>query len=287
LKARILEARDRAFGAAGAEGVTRLAQAVRPPLAPFPARTAEVGRNFTTLTAGVPMVWIAPGTFLMSNPQGSDDDTRVTLSRGYWLGRTEVTQAQWQSVMENLPRPSLFRGSDRPVERVPWVSAMEFCRKLDEQERAAGRLPDNYEYSLPTEAQWEYACRAGTTGSFAGELETLAWLRVNSEAQSHPVAQKQPNAWGLYDMHGNVWEWCVDGYQGYPGGAVTDWRGDYLAPSAATFRIVRGGSWSSTAGECRSGYRAWDPLNSRNGAVGFRLALVPRGNSTEPAKPVR
>ena len=240
------------------------------------SRHAEPGKNFTTETADVPMIWIAPGSFMMSNTQGSDDDTFVTLTRGYWLGRTEVTQEQWQSVMENVPVPSFFKGSDRPVERVSWVLAMEFCHKLSERERAAGRVPEGYDYTLPTEAQWEYACRAGTTGSFAGELADLAWFERNSDRQTHPVAQKQPNAWGLYDMHGNVWEWCADGYGGYPGGRADDPMNDYTGPSAGSSRILRGGGWNSSVGECRSGYRIWQSLNAGGG---FRLALTPRRDS--------
>jgi len=233
------------------------------------------GQDFTVATAEIAMIWINPGTFLLSDPMGSDDDTQVTLTRGYWLGRTEVTQEQWQTLMEHLPSPSYFKGSDRPVERVAWVSAMEFCRKLTERERAEGRLPAGYEYTLPTEAQWEYACRAGTTGPHAGNLDDLAWFGANSGQQTHPVAQKQPNAWGLHDMHGNVWEWCADGYNGYAGGSATDPFTAYDGPSAATHRMVRGGAWGNTAGQCRSSHRYWIMLNFVNAGSGFRVALAP------------
>ncbi len=253
---------------------TLLRSTAEPPPA-IANRVAEPGRNFTTGTAEVPMIWIAPGTFFMSDPLGSDDDTWVTLSRGYWLGRTEVTQEQWQAVMENLPSPSFFRGSDRPVDRVSWTSAMEFCRKVTERERAAGRVPAGYEYTLPTEAQWEYACRAGTTGPFAGELAAMAWFGANSDKQTHPVAQKQPNAWGLYDMHGNVAEWCADGYGGYPGGHVTDPINAYDGPAAAMTRIVRGGAFNATVGECRSAMRYRYMMSYAMAGVGFRLALAP------------
>jgi formylglycine-generating enzyme required for sulfatase activity len=134
------------------------------------------------------MIWIAPGTFLMSSTHGAGDDTLVTLTRGYWLGQTEVTQGQWQAVIDRVPVPSFFKGSDRPVEQVGWNLVMEFCLKLTERERAAGRLPEGYTYTLPTEAQWEYACRAGTTGKYAGEIEAMAWYDTNSGAQTHPVA---------------------------------------------------------------------------------------------------
>jgi formylglycine-generating enzyme required for sulfatase activity len=238
-------------------------------------RSADPGRDFSLETPELALIWINPGTFLMSNPQDSDDDTVVTLSRGYWLGRTEVTQEQWQTLMEHLPSPSQFRGSDRPVERVAWVSAMEFCRKLTDRERAAGRLPAGYEYTLPTEAQWEYACRAGTTGPFAGDLDAMAWFAPNGDRQTHPVAQKQPNAWGLYDMHGNVWEWCADGYGGYPGGHVTDPMSAYDGPSAAMTRIIRGGGWGNFSGQCRSSYRGRMFMNYADSGTGFRIALAP------------
>ncbi len=248
---------------------------------------AEPGRNFTCETAGIPLVWIAGGSFWMSSTHGSDDGTLATLSRGYWLGQTEVTQEEWQVLMEHIPAPSLFKGSDRPVERVSWVSAMEFCRKLNERERAGGRLPTGYEYTLPTEAQWEFACRAGTTTSFAGDVEAMAWHWANGGRQTHSVAQKQPNAWGLYDMHGNVYEWCADGYGGYVGGRAIDPRGDPQSPSSGTFRIARGGSWTTSVGMCRAGNRYWYSLNYSGPGVGFRLALAPEAGPVAGAKPGR
>lgn len=236
---------------------------------------ADPGRDFTCPTAEIPLIWIAPGTFLMSNPQGSDDDTLVTLTRGYWLGRTEVTQEQWQTVMEHVPAPSYFKGSDRPVERVTWTSAMEFGKRLTDRERSAGRLPAGYEYTLPTEAQWEFACRAGTTGPHAGDLMAMAWFGYHGGRQTHPVAQKQPNAWGFYDMHGNVWEWCLDGYNGYPGGHVTDFFNNYDGPSAAMARIIRGGAYGNSAGQCRSAHRYSQMMTFTGPGSGFRIALAP------------
>jgi formylglycine-generating enzyme required for sulfatase activity len=236
---------------------------------------AEPGRDFVTITARVNMIWIRPGTFLMSATHGSDDDTWVTHTRGYWLGQTEVTQEQWQAMVEENPFPSHFKGSDRPVEWVSWVSAMEFCRRVNERERAEGRLPEGYEYTLPTEAQWEYACRAGTTGSFAGDVDALAWHAGNSGQQSHPVAQKPPNAWGFYDLHGNVWEWCRDSYGGYPGGHVLDPRRDEIGSDSGSPCVIRGGAWGNAPGTCRSAFRAKQGLNYTGASVGFRLALAP------------
>ncbi len=228
------------------------------------------GQDFTLGQPAMPLIWIAPGTFRMSSTHGAGDDTWVTLTHGYWLGRTEVTQAQWQVVMDRIPVPAFFKGSERPVERISWGAVMEFCVKLTKLEHTAGRLPEGYRYTLPTEAQWEYACRAGTTGKYAGEIDAMAWHGGNSGGQTHPVAQKKPNAWGFYDMHGNVLEWCADWYARYPGGAVSDPTG----PALGQFHIARGGVWNGSAGFCRSGYRYWHPSSIGNEGTGFRLALV-------------
>ena len=166
---------------------------------------------------------------------------------------------------------SYFKGDDRPVEEVSWDDAMAFCRKLTERERAAFRLPEGYAYTLPTEAQWEYACRAGTTGDYAGNLDSMGWYDQNSRRTTHPVGQKQANAWGLFDMHGNVWEWCADWYGNYPGGSVTDPTG---VPSGSD-RVYRGGGWNDTASASHSAYRNGSEPGRREIFRGFRLALAP------------
>lgn len=235
-------------------------------------RAPQPGLNFTIADPALAMIWVAPGSFLMSSTHGAGDDTQVTLTRGYWLGQTEVTQGQWQAVIEAVPLPSFFRGSHRPVEQVAWNLVVDFCRKVSDRERAAGRLPEGFDYTLPTEAQWEFACRAGTKGNHGGEIAAMAWYDANSGGQTHPVAQKKPNAWGFYDMHGNVEEFCADWYRRYPGGSVLDPTG----PSSGQFHVIRGGSYFHSAGFCRSAFRSWFPLsNSR--AVGFRLALAFQG----------
>jgi formylglycine-generating enzyme required for sulfatase activity len=237
------------------------------------------GQNFTVGHPAIAMIWIAPGSFLMSSTQGAGDDTQVTLTHGYWLGQTEVTQSQWQALIERVPLPSYFKGSDRPVEQVSWELAMEYCVRLTERELRAGRLPDGYRYTLPTEAQWEYACRAGNSGIFAGKVEAMAWYDTNSETRTHPVAQKQPNAWALYDMHGNVAEWCADWYAGYKGGAISDPSG----PESGQFRVVRGGHYSTSAGFCRSAYRMFG-ITTIATTVGFRLALTSQLNPATGGK---
>jgi formylglycine-generating enzyme required for sulfatase activity len=223
------------------------------------------------------LVWIAPGAFWMSGVQGTGDDTHVTLTRGFWLGRTEVTQAQWAAVARHLPvyrdtpLPSTFPGLERPVENVSWDMAVQFCQKLTELEAAAGRLPAGHAYDLPTEAQWEYACRAGDEGIRPKALDEIAWYIDNSGGATRPVAKKRANPWGLHDMLGNVDEWCADWYAGYPGGAVKDPAG----PAKGIYRVIRGGSWWAPAGICLPGLRnLWKSSLARE-TLGFRVALVP------------
>lgn len=201
---------------------------------------------------------------------------RVAISQGFWLGRHEVTQGQWTTLMGRNPSAFKELGADAPVEMVSWKDAMEFGRKLTERERAAGRLPAGYVYTLPTEAQWEYACRAGSNLPYAGELESMAWYGAKASGGStHPVGKKAANAWGLFDMHGNVWEWCRDWYaEAYLPGVDGQPVADPLGPPAGAYRVNRGGSWRSSADTCRSAFRHWLAPNDRGNGLGFRLALV-------------
>jgi len=152
---------------------------------------------------------------------------------------------------------------------VSWEEAVDYCRKLTAKQRAEGILPDGWEWRLPTEAEWEYAARAGTTGPRYGELDAIGWYDGNSGNQTHPVSQKTANAWGLYDMIGNVWEWCSDWHGDYPTGNVTDPRG----ASSGYNRVFRGGSWSNGAGGARSANRGGCAPGFRHNLLGFRPAL--------------
>ena len=229
-----------------------------------------VSRAWVAETIGLELVPIPGGTFRMGSEQGHRDErplTQVTL-RDFALGKTEVTQAQWQAVMRS--NPSRFRGGDLPVENVSWDLAMLFCRRLTERARAAGKLPAGFEFTLPTEAQWEYACRAGSTGDAAADPGAMAWYDANSDLQTHPVGIKRANAWGLHDMHGNVLEWCHDWFQdSLPGGRVTEPTG----PAEGSFRIYRGGGWSGDAGNLRYSHRFKIAPDDLYDGLGFRLAL--------------
>ena len=213
---------------------------------------------------------IPAGKFTMGE---GDEAHEVTLTKPFKMGVHEVTQAQYEQVMKN--NPSNFKGADNPVQIVSWEDAVEFCRKLSElpAEKAAGNV-----YRLPTEAQWECACRAGTTTRFSfgddeSDLGDYAWYRDNSGDKTHPVGGKKPNAWGLYDMHANVWEWCQDWYGDYPSGSVTDPTG----PVGGSRRVIRGGCWYYTAGYCRSAIRYGYEPSYLSTNRGFRVSLSPSG----------
>ena len=235
------------------------------PSAKLPRQAGEV--KTLTLPGGAEMRfrWCPAGTFTMGSPESEDgrdgDETQhqVTLTRGFWLGETPVTQKQWKSVMGD--NPSVFKGANLPVEEVSWNDCQEFIQKVNAALNCGARLP--------TEAEWEYACRAGTSGAYGGtgELDELGWYDKNSGDKTHPVGQKKPNAWGLYDMHGNVWEWCSDWYGDYPSGSVTDPTG----PSSGSSRVLRGGSWGCNARDCRSASRGRDYPGFRDYYGGFRL----------------
>ncbi len=213
---------------------------------------------------------IPAGTFTMGE---GDDAHQVTLTKPFRIGVHEVTQEQYERVMGS--NPSHFKDPQNPVERVSWVDAVKFCEKLSAspEEKAAGRV-----YRLPSEAEWEYACRAGTTTTYSfgndeGALGDYAWYNASSTNKTHLVGEKRENPWGLYDMHGNVWEWCQDWYGNYRMGAVTDPTG----PNSGSARVDRGGSWNDLAENCRSASRSHASPSYRNLYIGFRVVCVPSG----------
>jgi formylglycine-generating enzyme required for sulfatase activity len=213
---------------------------------------------------GMRFVPISAGTFTMGEGQTAH---KVTLTQAFELGVYEVTQEQYKKVMGTTP--SEFKGPQKPVEQVSWDDAVEFCRKLSE---LPGEKSTGYVYRLPTEAEWEYACRAGTTTAYSfgdseSELGDYAWYDKNSGKTTHPVGGKKPNAWGLYDMHGNVFEWCHDWYGDYPSGSVTDPTG----VASGSDRVYRGGSWYDYSVHCRSAYRGRNTPDLRGIHLGFRV----------------
>ena len=221
------------------------------------------------------------GEFLMGSPPGehgyfSDEkQVNVSLTEDFFLGETEVTQAQWNAVMgEKKKNPSHFQGENRPVECVTWGDAFWFCIELTARERAAGRLPNGMRFSLPTEAQWEYACRAGTrTRYFFGdseeELPRYGNIGKNGDPVTMPVGSFLPNPWGFYDMHGNVSEWCLDSYdKKLPGGK------NPCCVLRNNSCVHRGGSCDSSGDEFRSAARAGYPDDMKNRYLGFRVVLV-------------
>ncbi len=249
-----------------------------------PISELEPGKPYRVPELGMELIPIRAGEFTMGSPatesEHNADETQhqVKISRDYWLGKYEVTQAEWRAVMGD--EPSFFKGERLPVEQISWDLAALFCQMLTDRERAAGRLPEGYQYALPTEAQWEYACRAGSPAAYSGTgiLSDMGWYQVISEGKTHPVGRKQPNAWGLHDMHGNVWEWCSDWFAFYPAGPVTDPKG----PPTGTGRVNRGGAWGSVAASCRSAFRLNDLPGSKTRNLGFRLALVSTGKTATP-----
>ena len=237
------------------------------------------------------LVWCPPGEFMMGSRNSesdrwiNEDQVEVILTKGFWLGQCEVTQSEWNQVMATEPwkdkKPIAKEGDDFPATYIRCDDAMGFCRKLTEQERKVGRVPDDWEYTLPTEAQWERACRAGTKTKFSfgddeSKLGEYAWFRNNVEKADEQYShrrQKKPNAWGLYDMHGNVAEWCRDWYSGnLPGGR------DPEVTKEDKDRVLRGGSWDSDAGRCRAARRSGINPSRLCIDLGFRVALSPSGN---------
>ncbi len=246
------------------------------------------------------MRYCPPGTFLMGSPRDEggriddEDQVEVRLSRGFWMATYPVTQDEYASLTGS--NPSWFSSSgggqekvageatDRfPVELVSWEDAVGFCRGLTDRDRSRGVLPPDWAYRLPSEAQWEYGCRAGTTTAYcfgdkawrllnfggAEQLADYAWFGGNSGGTTHPVGLKRSNAWGLHDVHGNVWEWCCDWYANrLPGGV------DPEVVAQASFRVIRGGGWNNGPRYCRAAFRSFNTLENWYFSLGFRPVAV-------------
>jgi len=253
------------------EQVTRpsTSPATQPSTQPTKELTLDLGNKVT-----MKLVLIPAGKFMMGSPK--DEEGRrdsegpqheVTISKPYYMGMYEVTQEQYEQIMGK--NPSNFKGAQNPVERVTWTDALEFCKAVSKKTGKTVRLP--------TEAQWEYACRAGTKTRFGfgdkdEDLGDYAWYNKNSNKQTHPVGQKKANTWGLYDMHGNVWEWCSDWYgQDYYSANAND--RDPQGPASGADRVLRGGSWYDTPRYCRSAYRSGCVPDFRLIDFGFRVVL--------------
>ena len=250
------------------------------------ALTFTLGSSCAPTPSG--MVVIPAGTFQMGsnaasgapyfNGPDSQPVHQVTISYCYWMGATEVTQAQYAALMGASPSQSV--GANRPVEQVTWFNAQGYCAALTAQQSALGNVPPGYQYRLPTEAEWEYACRAGTTTEFnVGSAlfcnQAKFWYSSHSNStcsQSTTVSAGSyaPNAWGLYDMHGNVWEWCLDSWAIYTAGAVMD-----PFVTGGTYQVVRGGAWSNDSSYCRAAHRRSYIPGSTFSDIGFRVVLAP------------
>jgi formylglycine-generating enzyme required for sulfatase activity len=268
---------------------------------------ATASRFYRAVTSPTNLVWIPPGTFVMGSPASeaerdlNEAQHTVTLTQGFYMGKYPVTQGDYQSLIGS--NPSYFTTQDyngnpispntnRPVEQVSWSDATNYCAQLTQRELAVGRLPAGYVYRLPSESEWEYACRAGTTNAFYntnalhggmanfydyyeydasfGNIyvpnPAVPWLPRTTRVGSYPT-----NAFGLYDMHGNVWEWCRDWYATYPAGSVTNHPG----PASGSTRIFRGGSWANSGVDCRSAKRGNNVPSYSNYTLGFRVVLAP------------
>lgn len=224
-------------------------------------KTIDMGEGIT-----LEMILIPAGEFIMGSPEDEDGrlefegpQRRVRITQPFYMGKYEVTQAQWERMMEE--NPSHFKGADLPVTFISWIEAREFLGKVDDDIR------------LPTEAEWEYACRAGSatrfySGDSEDDLDDAGWYGENSSSRTHPVGEKRPNAWGLFDMHGNVLEWCADWFQdSYIGLETTDPKG----PETGTYRVIRGGSWFNTLLWARSASRSGLDPEMGGFHLGFRF----------------
>lgn len=284
-----IEGQDAVVGCAFLKRPTLPVLKERPKLPTSPPQQGDAGKSRVFVPdLDLIMHWCPPGSFDMGSnltpqtPRTFRDTPmhRVTLTHGFWIAETEVTQAQWEAVMGNNPAPSHayrgdrvhipevnFKGPDLPIVEVNWDECMDFCKKLTDREHQAGRLPADAVYTLPTEAQWVCAAGAGSSLTFTGDLDTIAWYQTNGDSMLHPVAQKLPNAWGLYDTRGNAWEFCSDWFGDFTADAVTD----PVGPSSGEGHVMRGGGWDAPYNDCLTARRKLWPTSTHRIYVGFRV----------------
>lgn len=255
----------------------------------------ELGKKRFVNSIGMEFVYIEPGSFIMGTPEDelghdfTENQHIVTIEKGFFIQTTEVTQGQWMMIMGNNPSYFINCGENCPVESVSFVEVQEFIQRLNEKE-------DTVRYRLPTEAEWEYACRAGKDTPFnnggvltdrvAGKnasLDKIAWYYFNSRKGTHPVGLKEPNQWGIYDMHGNVWEWCEDWFVRYPFQERSSLRGTLNGWT----KVKRGGSWREGPLFCRAGYRSASRPEYKDSDIGFRVVaeVIERVDQTTHPEP--
>lgn len=258
-----------------------------PSVVPGPIEGKVAGEIRPANSLGMKMVWIPAGSFKMGSPESeaghqvNENQVDVTLTKGFWMGQTEVTQGQYNGLMNAEPwkdQDYVKLGANYAASYVSSKDADDFVAKLNEREQQSGLLPSGWKYVLPTEAQWEYSCRTGSRtvtayhfGNNESELGNYAWYEKNAwdigQKYAHEVGQKKPNAWGLYDMHGNVWEWCRDSYQDKLSGG----HDPFVA--RGSIRVYRGGGWYFAPLLCRSAFRNWNAPVNRYVILGFRVSL--------------
>lgn len=239
-----------------------------------PQKQTVKNKDFTIPSLNMDLIYIKNGSFKMGSPNAGPMH-KVTISKPYWIGKYEVTQAEYKTLTKK--HLDNKKNATKPVENINWSVAMSFCKKITELEAKAGRLPKGYEYRLPTEAEWEFAARGGNNSKgykYSGNhrLRSVAWYDDNSDFKTHPVGKKEPNELGLYDMSGNVSEWCYDWHSDYNKNAKSNPHG----PKSGSARIHRGGSYDFIETKCETAHRAYSSEHKTHSTLGFRVCLAPR-----------
>lgn len=241
--------------------------------------TPVIGQLWQIPDLEMKLVYVSPGSFQMGSNDGEITEKPVhlvTFKNGYWIGKYEVTQNEYYDIMRNI-QSNLKRG-DKPEEMISWDDAVNFCLELTARERSANRLPDGYEYRLPTEAEWEFAARGGVASkgykhSGSNNIDEVAWYYDNAGSVTHDVGLKAANELGIHDMNGNVWECCLDDWHDNYNDAPAD--GSRWGDGTGVYRVFRGGSWNSYAKIARPATRVYYSPGHRYYRIGFRVVLAP------------